>query len=298
MLPSYLSDGSSAHQGPPASVNADSTISASQSSGAAREIVEMDAEPKDSIVTIAAVGLLAYASADIAHHALGHGGACLALGGRIISLSSIYVQCTLRGATIDLAGPFANLAIGLIALLVVRFIGRPSVATRLFFVLAGATNLLWFSLQLVFSAATRTDDWPWAMHVFHVSNPVRYGMIAFGAVAYFVTLRVFAIHMASLAHPVARAWKIVLTSWLMAGTIACATAAFDHNAVAAILRHAAPQSFLLSIGLLLLPTRAARISVPDGVAPPLAFSIPWIIVAVVVGVASIIFLGPGVAIGG
>ena len=62
----------------------------------------MDADPKDNIVTIAAIGLLAYASADIGHHAFGHGAACLGLGGRILSLSSIFVNCSLRGAAIDL----------------------------------------------------------------------------------------------------------------------------------------------------------------------------------------------------
>jgi len=35
---------------------------------------------RDSVVAVAAIRLLAYASADVAHHALGRGGACLALG--------------------------------------------------------------------------------------------------------------------------------------------------------------------------------------------------------------------------
>ena len=44
----------------------------------------MDDEPKDDIVTIAALGLLAYASADIGHHAIGHAAACLGLGGQVL----------------------------------------------------------------------------------------------------------------------------------------------------------------------------------------------------------------------
>ena len=35
-----------------------------------------DAAPRDDLVTLVAIGLLAYATADIAHHVLGHGGAC------------------------------------------------------------------------------------------------------------------------------------------------------------------------------------------------------------------------------
>ena len=137
----------------------------------------MGAASKDNVATIGAIGLLAYVAADGAHHALGHGTACLALGGRIRSLSSIFVDCSLTGSAIDLAGPFANLVVGLgavlccavlccavlcCAVLCIRIVHRTSIAMRLFFILVAAFNLLWFGLQLVFSAATRTDDWAWA----------------------------------------------------------------------------------------------------------------------------------------
>lgn len=220
----------------------------------------------------------------------------LGLGGRIISLSSVFVDCSLRGATIDLAGPFANLVLGLIAMLAARIATRLSPATRLFYILAAAFNLLWFALQLVFSAATRTDDWAWAMHQFQVAEPVRYGMIAVGALAYLLTVRAIAAQMAPFAHPPARARTIVLAAWLTAGAIACVTAAFDHNAVAAILRQAAPQSFLLSIGLLFVPAKAAKVSSSDGSAATIAFSMPWTVAAAIVGIVSILLLGPGVAI--
>ena len=185
----------------------------------------MKTEPKDNIATVAAIALLAYASADIAHHVFGHGAACLMLGGRIISLTSVFVNCSLRGATIDLAGPFANLILGLVALLALRFTNRAGSAIRLLYILAAAFNLLWFALQLVSSAARRIDDWAWAMHQFHVSEPVRYGLIAIGALGYLLTIRVIATYMAAFAHPAARARTIVLTAWLTAGAIACATAA-------------------------------------------------------------------------
>jgi len=48
------------------------------------------------------------------------------------------------------------------AVLCIRIVHRTSIAMRLFFILVAAFNLLWFGLQLVFSAATRTDDWAWA----------------------------------------------------------------------------------------------------------------------------------------
>jgi hypothetical protein len=251
---------------------------------------------KDNVATVAAIGLLAYASADIAHHALGHGAACLAQGGRIRSLSSVFVDCSLTGATIDLAGPFANLVIGLTSVLCIRIVRRTATSVRLFFILAAAFNLLWFGLQLVFSAATRTDDWAWPMREFHVGGAVRYAMIAIGALVYVLTVQFIGSQLAPFAHPRARAMSIVVTAWLTAGAIACTTAVFDHHAAAAILRHAVPQSMLLSIGLLFVPARATRLASAADAAAPIAGSVRWILVAILIGAASLTFLGAGFAV--
>lgn len=257
---------------------------------------DMDADRKDSVVTIAAIGLLAYASADVTHHALGHGAACLVLGGQIVFLSSSYVHCSLRGATIDLAGPLANLVLGLGALLAARMTSSRSSATRLFLVLVAAFNLLWLTLQLVFSAATRTDDWAWAMHQLHVGAPIRIGMIVVGIVCYAATVRACAVQLAQFGHPRARLGRIVLTAWLTAGALATATAAFDPSAGAVLVRHVLEQSLGLSIGLLFVPVRASRLASPEGEAALVPFSWVWVAAAAMVGAASVALLGPGIAI--
>ena len=255
-------------------------------------------DSKDNIPTIAAIGLVAYVCTDIAHHALGHGAACLIEGGRINSLSSIYVNCSLTGTSIDLAGPAANLALGFIAALGAHIAERRFTATWLFCILLAAFNLLWFGMQLVFSAVTRTDDWASAIQDLHVVEPTRYGMIAVGALVYVLSLRFIASVLASFAHPLSRARLIVGTAWLTAGAIACATAAFDHYPAAAILQRAAPQSLLLSIGILFVPGRSARLSTSGGAQAQatIGLSIPWIIVAVIFGAVSVVYLGPGIAI--
>jgi hypothetical protein len=251
--------------------------------------------PRDNLATLIAIGLLAYASADIAHHVVGHGGACLALGGRIASLSSIFVDCTVRGATVDLAGPFANLLLGSAALAAAyRIPQHAGAAAKLFVSLVAGFNLFWFFLQLVFSAATRTDDWAWAMHQFHVGAPVRYGLIVLGAIGYLAAIRVVASPLAGFARPQGRIWRLVLTAWLTGGIFACTTAVFDPAAAAAILHHAAPQSFGLAIGLLFVPVRAARRPAPT--APAIGFSLPWLLAAAAIAAFSILALGPGFAI--
>jgi len=190
-----------------------------------------------------------------------------------------------------------NLVLGIFAVIAARFATRTSLSTkRLFWVLAAGFNLLWFAAQLVFSVATRTDDWAWAMQRFHIADPVRFSMIALGALMYLGTMRVIASELAPYARPRARAERIVLIVWITAGVTACAMAALDHNAVAAILRHALPQSVVASIGLLFVPRRAAQREPSGDQTPVLSFSVPWTAVAALVAVAAVLLLGPGVAI--
>lgn len=256
----------------------------------------MHLKSTDNIPTLGAIGIIAYLAADIAHHALGHGAACVIEGGRINRLSSIFVDCSRTGAAIDLAGPGANLALGLLAALGVHFADRLSTAQRLFFILLAAFNLMWFAMQLVFSALTRTDDWAWPMHVWRVPEPARYAAIAMGALAYVFIVRFIGASLAPFAHPINRARIIVGTAWLGAGAIACATAAFDPHPAAA-LRVAAPQSLLLSIGILLTPRHAARGALAENPLPaPLALSIAWIASAIVAALVSVALLGPGLAL--
>jgi hypothetical protein len=256
----------------------------------------MNADRSDDGLTTAAIGLLAYASADIAHHVFGHGGACLALGGRVVSLSSVFVDCTLRGTAIDLAGPFMNLALGALALIVLRLAPRALAATRLFWLLVAAFNLFWFAMQLVFSVVTRTDDWAWAMLDFHVGAAGRYAAIVLGIALYLLTARLVAAPLAAYAKPRARATRIVLMALGSALLLAGATAAFDHRTPHALLQSAIPQAILLPVGLLFVPERAAALA-PQSQAAPLAFSVSWLISAGLVAAASLGLLGPGIAIG-
>ena len=251
---------------------------------------------KDHLASAAALGLLAYLGADLAHHALGHGGACLATGGQILLLNAVFLDCTLRGSAIDLAGPLANLLAGLACVLVLRVAPRTPATARLFLLLSGAFNLMWFGLQLSFSVATRSDDWAWAMQEFHVARPLRWGAIALGALAYLMTVRWLGTGMAPFAQPRSRAWRILAASWLGAIGVALATAAADPHASTGTLWHALSQSLVLPVGLLFVPSRAAREAVPERCCAALDFSLPLAIAALLAGTLSVACLGPGISL--
>ncbi len=51
--------------------------------------------------------------ASVAHEVLGHGGVCLALGGRVTLVSSVYFRSQPHSHWVDVAGPLASLLVGL-----------------------------------------------------------------------------------------------------------------------------------------------------------------------------------------
>lgn len=247
----------------------------------------------DSPATVAAIGLLAYVAADVTHHVLGHGGACWAVGGRIMFLSSVSVVCSCQNAVVDLAGPLANLLLGAGALAAARWLPGTAASGRLFWLLTAGFNLLYFAGQLLFDVAARTDDWAWPLRYYRTPAFARYGLLALGVAVYWLTIRLLGVELASFASPQTRLTGLLRRAWGTAGLIACATAALDHPAINFIFLRAIPQALVLPLGLLVVPAFAARQAVPSHVAESLAYSTRWVWWAVAVGSASIAWLGPG-----
>lgn len=252
-------------------------------------------DAQDSLTTVVAIALVAYVTADIAHHGIGHGLMCWLQGGQIELLTSVFVRCSRTALAIDLGGPVANLVLGLIAALALRISKRPSVSTELFYILLAGINLMWFSIQLVFCVLTDTDDWTWLLHVFNSAPAVRYPLVALGVLIYVLAARYLRTRMARFARPPGRSRVIVLAAWLSAGAIACATAVFDPNGPGAVWHKALPQSLLLSIGLLSLARGSQNVPPPEGYGA-IGISRGWIVAAVMLSLLSIAFLGPGVGL--
>src|SRR5581483_8331690 len=76
--------------------------------------------------TVTAIALVAYCASNVLHEAVGHGGACLALGGKPLVLSSVHFDCgeqalsalSIRG--VAAAGTIVNFISGTLAFVVFR----------------------------------------------------------------------------------------------------------------------------------------------------------------------------------
>jgi len=120
---------------------------------------------KPDALTIAALAILAYFLATVVHEGIGHGGACALLGGRLVSVSSVYCDCDYqsisrpRQRAIEAAGTAANFALGLGCALAIAFFEPFSPSWRYFLWLCAVINLFQAGGYLLVSPFGRFGDW-------------------------------------------------------------------------------------------------------------------------------------------
>ncbi|MES1200684.1 MAG: hypothetical protein ABUS57_04460 [Pseudomonadota bacterium] len=174
--------------------------------------------------TVIAIGVIAMCIATAAHEAIGHGSACLALGGRITQLTSVYFQCSARSTWIAAGGPLGNLAAALLAWLGLVATPRTHAQTRLFCLVVLLISLFWFAGYLIYAAAFLDGD-PYFVALDLMGPPVlatRAAMILGGVACYllgiFLSRRMTA--------RIANASQILRTAWAAASVAAFAAALF------------------------------------------------------------------------
>jgi hypothetical protein len=77
---------------------------------------EHQAFASSSIATVVAVAVIAYAADDAVHELIGHGSACLALGIKVLSISTVGLQTAESSRLVAAAGSVANVLAGTAAL--------------------------------------------------------------------------------------------------------------------------------------------------------------------------------------
>ena len=245
-----------------------------------------------TIVTLSAVACAAYLLADFAHEGLGHGGACLALGRKLILLSTTYQICSAQSRLIDGAGPVSGIAVALLAWAWLRFAPPRSIASRVFLCLTFAYAAFWNFGYFLKSGLLDQGDWAFVIAGLQPAAAWHAGLIVLGVLLYVVAMRMLgAILRESLASASGlRPFAFALTAYLAAGALSALGAFFDPRGSATILTDGLPSS-LGSIGLVWVGWVIGKRS------PELRIAIPpspaWIAVGLASAVFFVAILGPG-----
>ncbi len=259
---------------------------------------ERPAEHFPDLATVLGIALVAYAASNVLHEAVGHGGACVALGGTPLVLSSVHFECgeaamtalAIRG--LAAAGTIVNFVAGGLALALLRAIRpreRPHAAYFLW--LFATLNLLMGAGYFLFSGAGNIGDW--AAVADGVLPPVvwRPAMFVFGAVLYFVLARLAARALRRLVGgdglAFKRARRLTLPAYFVGGTLYCVSGLLNPVGPILIAISAAAASFGGASGLLWLTALLRHFEGPS-VVGVLDRSYGWIAAG---GVAALIFIG-------
>jgi hypothetical protein len=257
---------------------------------------------RDDLLTLAALGMLAYIGCDLGHELIGHGGVCLATGGRTASFSTVHFQC-MGGwqPLITAAGILFNIATGTLLWLALRRLPVTSADTRQFLWLSMGYNLLTGWGYLIRSSLSNSGDWSNFLNLEGVPPESRWRLaVALAGVLFYAwSVRVLTIELRSFAgdREIGRAWQIVLIPYGVAALVPCAVIAVNSHLTVGLALNVflgsliSAWGFLLPPVLLLVRRKPATQLAPT---PRITRSFGWMLSA---GVAVIVFvwlIGPGV----
>lgn len=259
---------------------------------------KMSIASRDSGLTLAALGILAYAASMMTHEALGHGGYCLAVGGHNVMLTAWGESCDLRAPGIEAAGPGLQFGAGLLAWLMLRQVSPKAARLRYFLWLYMVFDLLVSSGYVAFSGVANFGDAAVLIAGLQPSAVWRGGLVVLGSVSYFLSMRVAASELNRFSGPDnggRRLWRLVFIPYVAAGVFACCSGALNqtmgHGAAIGL---AAASSFGAGFGLLRLPDMQRGIT-PNESSPArnLTWNAAWGVAATVTIMLFLFFIGPG-----
>jgi hypothetical protein len=234
-----------------------------------------------SIATLIAIACAAYVAADLAHETLGHGGACLASGGKVLLIDTTFEDCSIHSHWIDGAGPVAGIVVALLAWLGAR--KAQGANLRVFLTLLFAFAIFWNVGYMIKSGLGYTGDWHFLIEGLEPASIWHIGLAVAG-----VALYIGAMRMLTRIWPAGNdlsAPLFAITAYLSAAALSAAAGYFDPRGPHIVLSDALPSS-LAAFGFLLVGLRMrSRVAVTT--------SIPWLSAGLVSAALFVAVLGPG-----
>jgi len=263
----------------------------------------MEPTSVDDRPTLAALGVLAFALADVSHEALGHGLATLAVGDKPVLLCTCYFDSSGHYSKwIPAAGGLMNLAVGLGSLAVIRVFSRSNPPLRYFLALVAAFNLFFAFGYPAYSGIARFGDWAAVISGLEPNWLWRVLLVLVAVTGYYGSMKLLGIAIAPFAGTEAggqlnkaRLQRITLIPYLAAMILACMAGAFNPKGWLTMLTAGLPAA-AAAFGLTQMDHFAGSGSskASQNFIEPIQRSIPWILAAIVVLIFFVGVLGPGI----
>jgi len=254
------------------------------------------------LLTVIGIALVAYAASNVLHEAVGHGGACLALGGTPLALSSVHFECSHAGMSalasrgVSAAGTIVNFIAGALAFAALTRIPprtRPHLTYALW--LFGTLNVLMGAGYFLFSGIGDIGDWAAVARGTLPPSIWRPTMAVFGAVLYWILARTSARALRPLVGSdnlaMRRGRRLAVPAYFAGGLLYCISGLFNPVGPILIAISAAAASFGGASGLLWLTSLLPHFRA-DGEPIALSRSHGWIAAGAVSALVFVALLGP------
>jgi len=263
------------------------------------------AKPKAHTVgdklTIASVAIVVYVSGSILHEGVGHGGACLAVGGTPILVSTVNMVCSGEYRVVMAGGTFMNVVTAAVFFALGRRTSASAPIWKYFFWLGMTVNLFCAAGYFAFSGVGGFGDW--AMFIQGLGSQLawRIGLTVFGTVTYLLaawfSLRELRPLIGSDRN--LRYRRAVGLSWIpyfTGGILACIAGAFNPAGLILVVLSAAASTFGGTSGLLWMSEWLKGDTIPQGSEAepaPIPRSWGWIVIGAIAACLFVAVLGPG-----
>ena len=260
----------------------------------------------DDRLTLIALGVLAFALADVTHEALGHGLATLAVGGKAVLLTTCYFNSSgPYSRWIPAAGGLMNVLVGLGSFVVLRFFPRLSPPSRYFLVLAAAFNLFFAFGYPAYSGIACFGDWAAVISGLAPQWLWRMLLVAIAVVGYYGSMKMLVTVIAPFAGSVgrpaggppdkARLQRITLIPYVAAMVLACMAGAMNPGGWRTMLTAGLPAA-AAAFGLTQMDhfVEQGWSALSQETIQPIQRSLVCIMIAVIVFILFIAVLGPGI----
>ena len=256
------------------------------------------------LLTVTAIALVAYGVSNFLHEAVGHGGACVALGGKPVALSSVHFSCgdeaisALSRRSVAAAGTIVNFIAGAIGLVFFKATNpdrKPHMAYFLW--LFTTLNFLMGAGYFLFSGVGNIGDW--AVVARGTVSPLiwRPTMTVFGGALYFLLARRSGQWLGALVGSddlsMRRSRLLTVPAYIAGGLLFSLSALFNPVSPVLIAISAAAASFGGASGLLWL-TRFTQTGKQSAEPAKLERSYSWILAGGIVSLIFVAVLGPGI----
>lgn len=259
----------------------------------------------DDLITVAAIGILAFVCTDLAHEVVGHGIGLLIAGGRsgMFTTTRLIYESQLPNPSwriFDIGGPAGNLIWAGFCFLAQRLIRQEASRMRMFLWSSMSFSMFWeFGYLMKCGVSGRGDGmalieglkpaWVWRGLILLAGLLLYRGAISLASSEFHFVVS------AKSPQWRLRTVRLLLILCTAAGLIACAGPIFDPRGRVEMLNSGVLSSFVSWVGLLALPARFTSYADKENIeVGPIRRCIPVIALAVAVSVFFVAILGPGI----